>query len=146
VVTLQVAKCDKIARIYQMKKEKFSKLRKKLGKTQKEMATLLSVSKKTVESYEQGLRNIPSNVQRLLYFLVFKLNMHKFDNTKLCWVEKDCPPKIRENCVTWVANEGFFCWFMTGKVCETERLASGKTTGNCFNCSFFKSNLDKILS
>lgn len=127
-----------------MKKEEFSKLRKKLGKTQKEMAALLSVSKKTVESYEQGLRNIPSNVQRLLYFLLFKLSMNKFDNTKVCWDEKDCPPKIRENCIAWLANEGFFCWFMTGKVCETEKIASCKATDNCFNCSFFKNNLDKI--
>lgn len=127
-----------------MNKDEFSKLRKKFGKTQKEMAALLSVSKKTVESYEQGLRNIPSNVQRLLYFLLFKLNMNKFDNTRLCWEEKECPPKIRENCVAWIAKEGFFCWFMTGKVCETEKLASGKATGDCFRCSFFKHTLDKI--
>ena len=46
---------------------------KNLRKTQKELANLLGISKKTVESYEQGLRNIPSNIERILYFLLVKL-------------------------------------------------------------------------
>ena len=131
-----------------MKKEEFLKIRKKLDKTQKEMAALLGISIKTVESYEQGLRNIPVNVERIVYFLLFKLNMDKFQHGQepplMCWQEKNCPPQIRESCIAWLAQEGFFCWFITGRVCTGARLASGGAIKSCFHCDFFKKNLDKI--
>ena len=93
-----------------MKIEEFVKIRKQLGKTQKEIARLLGISRKTVESYEQGFRNVPVNVERILYYLFFKLNMPGLDDSVLCWEDKTCPPEIRENCVAWIAKEGFFCW------------------------------------
>ena len=127
-----------------MQKDEFIKVRKKLGKTQKEMATLLGISKKTVESYEQGLRNISVNNERIIYFLLFKLNMEKFGEMEFCWDKKKCPPGTREYCIAWIAREGFFCWFITGKVCKREKLVSPKSTGSCFTCSFFKENLEKL--
>jgi len=127
-----------------MKKDTFVHIRKKLNKTQREMANLLGISIKTVESYEQGLRNIPVNVERIVYFLFFKLNMDKFNEKARCWENKKCPSHIRENCVAWVAKEGFFCWFLTGKSCVREKLLSSKSSENCFECSFFLENLEKI--
>jgi transcriptional regulator with XRE-family HTH domain len=127
-----------------MQKEKFYQIRKRLNKTQKEMANLLGISIKTVESYEQGLRNIPVNVERIVYFLLFKLNMEKLNGKELCWDRKKCPETTRTNCIAWAAKEGFFCWFLTGKVCAHEELISSKSTGSCFHCSFFKDNLEKI--
>jgi transcriptional regulator with XRE-family HTH domain len=127
-----------------MKKDEFSKIRKKLDKTQKELAALLGVSGKTVESYEQGLRNIPMNIARLIYFLLFKLNMDKFTGKELCWDMNECPLHIRENCVSWIAKEGFFCWFLTGRVCAHEKLRSPHPIKSCFECRFFKKNLAKI--
>jgi transcriptional regulator with XRE-family HTH domain len=127
-----------------MQKDEFIKIRKKLGKTQKEVASLLGVSKKAIESYEQGLRNIPVNVERIIYFLLFKLNMDKFNDKKTCWKIKKCPPHIRENCVAWTAKEGFFCWFLTGKSCFREKQLSPESSDSCFTCSFFKENLEKI--
>lgn len=127
-----------------MQKEDFSKIRKKLDRTQKGMAELLGVSKKTVESYEQGLRNIPVNVERIVYFLLFKLNMDKFNEKELCWENEKCPAHIRENCVAWIAKEGFFCWFITGKVCAGEKLHSPHAKASCFNCSFFRKNLETL--
>lgn len=129
-----------------MQKADFFKIRKKLSKTQKEMAALLGISIKTVESYEQGLRNIPVNVERIVYFLLFKLNMEKFNGKETCWNIKKCSAHSRENCISWTAKEGFFCWFLTGKFCAHEKLISNKTNGNCFNCSFFKNNLTKIAT
>jgi transcriptional regulator with XRE-family HTH domain len=128
-----------------MQKEDFKKLRKVLGKTQKDMAELLSVSKKTVESYEQGLRNIPPNVQRMIYFLVFKLNIDKVSKKKTCWNSKRCPPKIRENCVAWLAKEGFYCWFITGRVCSVEASNPSSCCDSCFECDFFRESLDQIM-
>jgi transcriptional regulator with XRE-family HTH domain len=129
-----------------MKKDEFFKIREKLDKTQKEMAALLGVSIKTVESYEQGLRNIPANTARLVYFLLFKLNMDKFNGKELCWDMNKCPPHIRESCVSWAAKEGFFCWFITGNVCAGKKFISPHATDSCFNCNFFKNNLEKIIN
>ena len=128
-----------------MRKEDFKKVRKILRKTQKEMAALLGLSRKTVESYEQGLRNIPGNIGRIVYFLLFKLNMDKIAKAELCWKKKKCPPKIRENCVAWLAKEGFFCWFITGRVCAAEKLLGESRSDSCFECSFFRENLKKVL-
>lgn len=127
-----------------MHKEDFKKIRNILKKTQKEMAVLLGVSKKAVESYEQGLRNIPSNSERLLYFLLFKLNMNKFGKKELCWQKKKCMPDIRKNCVAWLAREGFFCWFITGRVCEASKLLGDGCCDSCFDCDFFKEQLSKV--
>ena len=126
-----------------MKKDEFINIRKKLDKTQKEMATLLGISIKTVESYEQGLRNIPVNVERIVYFLLFKLNREKLDEKELCWDKKECTPSTRANCLAWLAKEGFYCWFITGNVCAHENQKS-QGSGTCFTCSFFRENLEKV--
>lgn len=127
-----------------MNKIEFVRIRKRLKRTQKEMAALLGVSKKTIESYEQGLRNIPVNVGRLLYFLFFKLNMDKLNDRQNCWDSKTCPPATREGCVAWLAKEGFFCWFLTGKSCAREKTLSDGESATCFQCDFFVNQLSKI--
>lgn len=128
-----------------MQKEDFKTLRKRLHKTQKEMAALLTISKKTIESYEQGLRNIPANVQRIIYFLLFKLNQDKLGKKQNCWQSKQCSPDFKNNCIAWLAKEGFYCWFITGKVCAAEKEQSETPIHNCFECNFFKDNLHKII-
>ena len=129
-----------------MTKKEFSRIRKMLKKTQKETAILMGISQKAVESYEQGLRNIPRNIERIMYFLLFKLNMDKLEQGELCWNEKGCSPEIRRNCVAWIAKEGFFCWFLTGKTCMGQKMVSVKYSQNCFDCNFFQEKLKKILS
>ena len=128
-----------------MTKKEFSRIRKTLKKTQKEIAILLGISQKAVESYEQGLRNIPRNIERIMYFLLFKLNMDKLGKGELCWEEKGCSIEIRRNCVAWIADEGFFCWFLTGKTCLGQKMASATDSQNCFDCNFFQEKLKKIL-
>ncbi|MFC1516563.1 helix-turn-helix domain-containing protein, partial [Thermodesulfobacteriota bacterium] len=53
-----------------MDNKEFAYFRKKLNKTQKQMAQLLGTSLKAVHSYEQGWRSIPANVERQMFFLV----------------------------------------------------------------------------
>jgi DNA-binding XRE family transcriptional regulator len=62
-----------------MDSKEFKKIRKRLNRTQKEIAPLLGVSQKAIHSYEQGLRNIPPHVERQMLFL---LSRNVF---KLCW-------------------------------------------------------------
>ncbi|MDH3720234.1 MAG: helix-turn-helix domain-containing protein, partial [Desulfobacteraceae bacterium] len=50
-----------------MDSEEFAIFRKKLSKTQKQMASLLGVSIKAIHSYEQGWRSVPPHVERQMF-------------------------------------------------------------------------------
>jgi hypothetical protein len=128
-----------------MTQREFADFRVRLKRTQREMAELLGVSLKAVESYEQGWRRIPANIERILYFLLFKMNQKLFGRRDRCWLEKKCPAAVRANCPAWMAREGLYCWFLTGKMCravKNERPARGMS---CFDCTFFKKRLKKII-
>lgn len=100
-----------------MKAEEFVSLRKRLGKTQKEISGLLCVSIKTVCSYEQGWRNIPVHVERqVLYLISQKEGLSK--KTGPCWKILSCPPELKKNCPAWEFHAGSLCWFINGTVCD----------------------------
>ena len=97
--------------------ELFSKARAKLGKTQKALASLLGVSLKAVQSYEQGWRRVPLHVERQIYFLL--VNQRKNGTTpkrRDCWNEKKCSQK--KECPAWEFQAGHLCWFLNGTRCE----------------------------
>ena len=99
-----------------MNRKEFLGARKKLGKTQKQMAELLGTSLKAIHSYEQGWRNIPVHVERQLLFLVSrKRGSHK--NRKSCWVMKKCSPERKKQCPAWEFQAGKLCWFINGTIC-----------------------------
>jgi len=100
-----------------MDNEEFSRFRKRLGKTQRELAELLGTSLKAVCSYEQGWRSVPTHVERQLYFLYLR-KADGENNLKNCWEILDCPPERKVECPAWEFNSGKFCWFINGTVCE----------------------------
>lgn len=114
----------------------FARARLLLGKSQRELARLLGISPKAVESYEQGWRNVPSNVERMLYFLLFKLNEKSFAQESPCWSTKSCSNKSRKECLAYVTGEGHFCWFFTGGLCASAK-ASGIGERYCYTCKVF---------
>ncbi|MGZ5500848.1 MAG: helix-turn-helix domain-containing protein [Nitrososphaeraceae archaeon] len=75
-----------------MNSREFSKVRHSLSRTQNQMAQLLCVSVKAVQSYEQGWRNIPLYIKRQLLLLI---SLKKTPNRKIkpCWDLKDCAPE-----------------------------------------------------
>ncbi|MFH1349606.1 MAG: two-CW domain-containing protein [Pseudomonadota bacterium] len=99
-----------------MDDKEFLYLRKRLKKTQKEMAQLLGVSLKAIHSYEQGWRSIPIHVERQLLFLIFMKGPNK--NQKPCWVIKKCSPESKKRCPAWEFQAGRFCWFINGTICH----------------------------
>lgn len=102
-----------------MESSEFSLVRKKLKKTQKEMAQLLGTSLKAIHSYEQGWRTIPPHVERQLFYLVMK-KRGLIANQKNCWTIKKCPPKKRNDCPAWEFQSGNMCWFTCGTLCSNE--------------------------
>jgi len=100
-----------------MDSERFSQARKKLRKTQKQLAELLGTSLKAVHSYEQGWRGVPGHVERQLFFLISRVEgSHK--GRKPCWAIKSCPPERKKQCPAWEFQAGRLCWFINGTICE----------------------------
>ena len=106
-----------------MESKEFVTARKKLGKTQKEMAHLLGTSVKAVRSYEQGWRSVSTHVERQVFFLLSRLNTNK-SSQKPCWIIKKCPPTRRNKCPAWEFQAGRLCWFINGTICECEAQAN----------------------
>lgn len=100
-----------------MDNKEFARLRKKLDKTQKQMAQLLGVSIKAVHSYEQGWRSIPVHAERQMLFLVSNMRGSSKVN-KPCWVIKKCPSKKKKECPAWEFKSGKLCWFINGTICD----------------------------
>ncbi len=100
-----------------MESDKFVFLRKKLGKTQAQMAQLLGVSLKAVHSYEQGWRAIPAHVERQMLFLISRIKKDK-TSQKSCWIIKKCPVDRKKKCPAWEFKAGKLCWFINGTICS----------------------------
>ena len=122
-----------------MTSNEFKKFRKKLEKTQRQMAHLLGVSIKAVHSYEQGWRSVPAHVERQIFFLVSRLkgNIH---NRKPCWDRKACPTEKKEMCPAWEFQAGDLCWFISGTNCDGHVHKTWKEKMKfCRSCEVMKS-------
>lgn len=97
--------------------KEFVAIRKKLNKTQKQMAQLLGTSVKAIHSYEQGWRAIPVHAERQIYFILSRINGSPEDQEP-CWVKKKCPFELRAQCPAWEFQVGDLCWFINGTICE----------------------------
>lgn len=121
-----------------MTKEEFTKIRRILGKTQLEMARLLGISLKAVQSYEQGWREVPLHIERHTLFLLHTTKSPEI-RYKPCWEVEKCPRELRHACPAWELRLGHLCWFINGTICH------GKVQENwheklkiCRSCKVFK--------
>lgn len=121
----------------------FSAFRKKLKKTQKEMAQLLGTSIKAIHSYEQGWRSIPVHVERQIYFLISR-KMSGDRDLRPCWEILDCPAEKRERCPAWEFSSGDLCWFINGTICDgTVHPSWRDKMKSCLTCGVFKQAMGK---
>mgnify|MGYP005839406029 CR=1 FL=1 len=109
-----------------MESPEFFKARKKLGKTQKEIAELLGTSIKAIHSYEQGWRSIPPHVERQIYFLLSRQRELNEKPPRNCWTVKNCPPSRKKKCPAWEFRAGRMCWFINGTICECQARRNWK--------------------
>ncbi len=121
-----------------MDKIEFANLRKRLEKTQKQMAQLLGTSLKAIHSYEQGWRNIPIHVERQMLFLLSR-KIKKEKGISPCWVIKSCPLKLKQRCPAWEFRAGEVCWFINGTLCQGKVQQSWKDKmKKCRECAVFQ--------
>ncbi len=127
-----------------MNDREFAHIRHYLGKTQRELARLLCVSPRTIQSFEQGWRNIPANIERQVLFLL-SLKRSANEHSRTCWEIINCSAEQKDNCAAWEFKAGYFCWFINGTFCQ------GKAQNNwrdkiqlCRKCKVYKSMLPTI--
>ena len=126
-----------------MNKKDFSKIRDTLGKTQNQLADILCVSSKAVQSYEEGWRNIPTNIERSMLLLLYFKSSKKLNGN--CWNSKKCPEEIKKNCIVWELKTGDFCWYFNGLQCQgKENKAWEKKIKTCQKCEVFSSIFPRV--
>ena len=124
-----------------MNSEEFANHRKKLGKTQKEIAKILGVALKTIHSYEQGWRTVPVHVERQIFFLVSRQKENR-RGKKPCWTIRKCSTQQRRQCPAWEFSSGDLCWFINGTNCDGTVQKDWKEKMKiCRNCQVFSAIL-----
>lgn len=103
-----------LQRRIRMNKKEISLIRSQLGKTQKQMAQLLGISIKSIQSFEQGWRKIPVHIERQS-LLLLALKRSGDGKRKPCWSVKKCPKAIKESCPAWEFNAGVSAGASTGR-------------------------------
>jgi DNA-binding transcriptional regulator YiaG len=129
---------------HEMDSKEFSLIRHNLGKTQQQLAKLLCVSHKTIQSFEQGWRDVPASAERqLLFLLSMKRALTK--NGGPCWEIRDCPVEWRENCAAWEFKAGHLCWYINGTFCEGRTRTGWKEKALiCRQCEIFQKMLQGL--
>ncbi|HEA66015.1 MAG TPA: XRE family transcriptional regulator [Desulfobacterales bacterium] len=125
-----------------MDKQEFKHFRKRLNKTQKQIAQLLGTSIKAIHSYEQGWRSVPVAVERQIYFLISRTNRDK-TRTRNCWVIKKCSTDQKKKCPAWEYHAGKLCWFINGTICPGQDQRSWREKMEiCRDCEVLQSALN----
>jgi hypothetical protein len=124
-----------------MNAKEFLSLRQRLQKTQKEMSQLLGTSLRGVQSFEQGWRKIPVHIERQVLFLQ-AMKKRGEGKIRTCWEIRGCLPQARQACPAWEFRAGYFCWFISGTICQGKPQESWrKKMKVCRKCEVFARNI-----
>ncbi|NIO05481.1 MAG: transcriptional regulator [Proteobacteria bacterium] len=119
--------------------KEFFQIRSLMGKTQTQMAQVLGVSPKAIQSFEQGWRNISPHIERQALFLL-ALKRSRNDKIMPCWKIRKCPTEERRYCPAWELRAGHLCWFINGTICQGKAQANWqKKMEICRQCEVFQS-------
>jgi hypothetical protein len=99
-------------------------IRQTLGKSQSQLAALLGISVRAVQSYEQGWRPVPDYVQKCIGLLLFLTWSKKGKKTKPCWVTRRCSDDDRAVCPVYELQAGHLCWMIGGTYCQGQKQKS----------------------
>lgn len=128
-----------------MNNKEFSQIRHYLGRSQSQLALLLCVSTKAIQSFEQGWRKIPFHIERQLRLILALKKMGKGQAVVPCWETKCCPPEWRAKCIVWELKARHFCWFISGTFCEGRFQGSWKKKEKiCRKCVVYKETISGV--
>lgn len=121
--------------------KEFVSLRKRLQRTQREMAQLLGTTLRAMQSFEQGWRKVPVYIERQLLFL-WALKKRGERDVLPCWKIRGCPSQTRRSCPAWEFEAGYLCWFINGMICRGKPQESwSRKMEICRECGVFAANM-----
>ena len=113
-------------------------VREELGVSQAELAVLLGVSPRTVQSCEQGWRKPSSALERSILLLLMAWRQGDRFGSEVCWETIDCSQDLRQRCFVYRSRQGHLCWFLSGNACRGLRLRNWQDKKKmCGECAFF---------
>lgn len=114
-------------------------IREELHLSQVEMAAMLGVSPRVVQSCEQGWRSLGSSVEKSL-LLALMIHRHGRALAEFrCWDVMQCSTEQREKCITYRSGQGSLCWFLFGNQCSGKNMGSWTAKKSiCHACKFFR--------
>lgn len=114
-------------------------MRLELNMSQSELARHLCVSPRTIQSCEQGWRQLSPALERTALFLLMIFRNGSELGARSCWEETSCPPSQRDACITRRTSQGHLCWFLPGSLCKGASPATWQDKmGICLSCPFLK--------
>ena len=109
-------------------------IRRVLGLNQTELAQLLNISLRAVQSYEQGWRPTPIHVQQLNGLLLY-MNWRKSGGKATpCWRIRKCTRGERAVCAVSRVGAEEICWLIGGAKCDENGAANGNRLARCAKC------------
>ena len=114
-----------------------------LGKSQSEMAALLGISTRAVQSYEQGWRPTAPYVQRAAALFWFLSRRKDKPKAPPCWRVRKCDAAARAACPAYQFQAGDLCWLFPPSPCSELRGASWEDRiAVCEKCAVMRSWLE----
>jgi DNA-binding XRE family transcriptional regulator len=115
-------------------------IREELGVNQADLADMLGVSARTVQSCEQGWRRPSPALERSLLLLLIASRQGADFGRVRCWEINGCDAAAQERCVAHRTRQGHLCWFLSGNLCTGKPMHSWeekkRVCGECrvMNC------------
>lgn len=124
-----------------MDKKEFAAIRRDLAKSQSQLARILCVSEKAIQSFEQGWRNIPTYIEREMMLLRALATASEGEREPhSCWEVMDCPDEWRQKCIVGELKIRHFCWYINGTYCQGKyRGTWNQKIQVCRDCLVYKS-------
>jgi DNA-binding XRE family transcriptional regulator len=112
--------------------------RRAMSLSQTQLATLLGVSPRTVQSCEQGWRKPSPALEKSLLLLRIGHERGADLGNHKCWETKNCSEGERASCLTFRTRQGHLCWLTSGNVCNGKRVRTWEEKKQvCSQCAFF---------
>jgi DNA-binding XRE family transcriptional regulator len=119
-------------------------IRKALAKSQSQMASILGISTRAVQSYEQGWRDTPTHVQKIAAMLLFLDWRKRNGPPEPCWKVKGCDSQRRGCCPAYQLQAGDLCWLVNGTRCRNPKDATwDKKVPRCQECQVTQAMLSR---
>lgn len=114
-------------------------LREQLGVAQQQLASMLGVSPRTVQSCEQGWRKPSPALERAVLLLRISHQQGRKLAELACWHAAACTSRQRAGCLAYHSGQGHLCWLLSGNSCQGHSVRSwADKKALCGSCDFFQ--------